>query len=105
MHDNSEISINSAKALMEHSKKKANDAAAANKISQLVSEQVALQKESNELVTKALNETNLKSVKERALHESKSTDAVDVKPNFFGVGVNLNEVWRRFKKWRSKQNT
>ena len=102
MHENSETSINSAKALMEHSQKKANDVAAANKISQLASEQVALLKESNELAKKALIEANLRSEEERALHESNSTDVVDIKPNFFGLGANLNEAWRTFKKWRSK---
>ena len=87
---------------MEHSQKKANDAAAANKTSQLASEQVALLKESNELATKALIEVNLRSEEERAMHESNSTDVFDIKPNFFGLGANLNEIWRRFKKWRSK---
>lgn len=28
-----------------------------------------------------------------------SEDVVDLKPNFFGVGVNLNSVWRRFLTW------
>ena len=28
-----------------------------------------------------------------------SEDVVDLKPNFFGVGVNLNSVWRRFLIW------
>jgi len=28
-----------------------------------------------------------------------SEDVVDLKPNFFGVGVNLNSVWRRFLSW------
>ena len=47
----------------------------------------------------------LKSEQEKALRESgsgNSTDVVDIKPNLFGLGMNLNEVWRRFKKWRSK---
>ncbi len=60
MHENSETSIHSAKALWEHSQKNANDAKkkeiAANKISHLASEQVALLRESNELATKALLE-------------------------------------------------
>ncbi len=102
MHENSETSINSAKALMEHSQKKANEAAAANKTSQLASEQVALLKESNEIATKALIEANRRSEEERVLHESNNTDVVDIKPNIFGLGANLNEAWRRFKKWRSK---
>ena len=102
MHETSETSLNSAKALMEHSQKKANDAAAANKTTQLAFEQVALLKKSNELATRALNEANLRSEEERALHESNSTNVVDIKPNFFGLGANLNEAWRRFNKWRSK---
>jgi hypothetical protein len=28
-----------------------------------------------------------------------SEDVVDLKPNFFGIGVNLNSVWRRFMAW------
>jgi len=44
----------------------------------------------------------LKSEQEKSLRESNSTDVVDIKPNFFGLGMNLNEAWRRFKKWRSK---
>ena len=106
MNDNLETSINSAKAFAEFSQKKANDAkkkeAATKKNSQLASEQVALLKESNELARKALAEANRRSEQERALHESNSTDVVDIKPNFFGLGANLNEAWRRFKKWCSK---
>jgi len=47
----------------------------------------------------------LKSEHEKILRESSSsnsTDVVDIKPNFFGLGMNLNEACRRFKKWRSK---
>jgi len=45
----------------------------------------------------------LKSEHEKNLRETNSTDVVDIKPNFFGLGMNFNEVWRRFKKWLSKQ--
>ena len=106
MNENLEPSLHSAKAFAEFSQKKANDAkkkaAATKKASQLASDQVALLKESNELAKKALTEANLRSEQERALHESNSTDVVDIKPNFFGLGANLNEAWRRFKKWHSK---
>ena len=48
----------------------------------------------------------LKSEHEKkTLHKSNSnnsTDLVDWKPNYFGLGMNLNEAWRRFKKWWSK---
>lgn len=27
------------------------------------------------------------------------TDVIDLKPNFYGIGVNLNEGWRRIKSW------
>lgn len=30
------------------------------------------------------------------------TDVVDIKPNFFGLGLNLNEAWRRLKSRFSK---
>ncbi len=103
MNDNLETSIHSAKALAEFYQKKANDAkkkeAAAKKSSQLASEQVALLKESNELAKKTLAEANLRSEQERAWHESNSTDVIDIKPNFFGLGANFNEAWRRLKKW------
>ena len=106
MHENTEVSVSSAKALMELNKKRKKEAlrkeAAASKTTQLASEQVALLKESNELARKALAEANLRSEQERALRESNGTDVVDIKPNFFGFGANLNEAWRRFKKWRSK---
>ena len=106
MHENSETSVHSAKALMELNQKREKEAkrkeAAAEKTSQFASEQVTLLKESNELARKALAENNLRSEQESALHESNRTDLVDIKPNFFGLGANLNEAWRRFKKWRSK---
>ena len=106
MNDNSETSFHSAKAFAELSQKKAIDAkkkeAATKKANQLASKQVALLKESNELAVKALAEANLRTEQNRALHESNSTDVVDIKPNFFGIGANLNEAWRRFKKWCSK---
>lgn len=106
MHENPEAYVSSAKQLMELNQKREKEAlrkeAAANKTTQLASEQVALLKESNELARKALAEANLRSEQERALHESNGTDVVDIKPNFFGLVANLNEAWRRFKKWRSK---
>jgi hypothetical protein len=30
-------------------------------------------------------------------------DVIDVKPNFFGLGINLNESWRRVRKLWSKK--
>lgn len=47
----------------------------------------------------------LKSEREEKLRKSGNetkTDVVDLKPNFFGLGINLNESWRRVKKWWSK---
>ena len=47
----------------------------------------------------------LKSEREEILRDSSNenkTDVVDLKPNFYGVGINLNESWRRVKKWWSK---
>jgi hypothetical protein len=38
----------------------------------------------------------------RESDRSNSTDVVDIKPNFYGIGLNLNEAWHRFKKWFSK---
>ena len=31
------------------------------------------------------------------------TDVIDIKPNFYGLGINLNEASRRVKKWFTKQ--
>jgi len=57
MHDNSEASMHSAKALMDLNQKREHEAlqkeAAANKTSQLASSQVALLKEANDLAVKA----------------------------------------------------
>ena len=82
MHKNPEVSVSSAKALMELNQKIKKEAlrkeAAASKTTQLASEQVALLKESNELAKKALAEANLRSEQERALHESNGTDVVDI---------------------------
>lgn len=107
MNEYLEPSLHSAKAVAEFYQKKANDAkkkaAATQKADQLASEQVALLKESNELAKKALTEAKLRLEQERALHESNNTDLVDIKPNCFGLGVNLNEVWRRIKKWLNLQ--
>lgn len=106
MHENPEAHVSSAKQLMELNQKREKVAlrekAAANKATQLASELVAVQKESNELTKKALTEANLRSEQERALRESNGTDVVDIKPNFYGLGFNLNEVCRRIKKWCSK---
>lgn len=106
MHENPEAYVSSAKQLMELNQKRKKEAlrkkAAENMATQLASEQVALLKESNELARKALAEANLRSEQERASHQSNGTDVVDIKPNFFGLGANLNEAWRRIKKWRSK---
>jgi hypothetical protein len=46
----------------------------------------------------------LKLEQEKALRAlgGNNADVVDIKPNFFGLGVNFNEVWRTLKKWRSK---
>ena len=106
MHENPEAHVTSAKQLMELNQKREKEAlrkkAAESMATQYAHEQVALLKESNELARKALAETNHRSEQERAMHESRSTDVVDVKPNFFGLGLNFNEVWRRVKRWRSK---
>jgi len=31
-----------------------------------------------------------------------TTDLLDLKPNFYGVGININEAWRRFARWFGK---
>ncbi|MES9970302.1 MAG: hypothetical protein ABW092_09725 [Candidatus Thiodiazotropha sp.] len=44
-------------------------------------------------------ERETKSISER------EEDVIDAKPNFFGFGVNLNALWRRVKKWRSRNDS
>ena len=99
MHDNPELQVSSAKQLMELNKQKEKEARRIREAEQqsrkLESEKIALLRESNELAKKALREEN----QEKQKH---STDVFDLKPNFYGLGVNFNELWRRFKKWCSK---
>lgn len=35
---------------------------------------------------------------------AKQTNVVDIKPSFYGVSVNLNELCRRARQWLSKRN-
>ena len=99
MHNNPELHVSSAKQLMELNKQKNKEARrireAELQARQLESEKIALLKESNELAKNVLAEANHKN-------KENSVDIVDAKPNIFGFGVNLNEIWRRFIKWRSK---
>jgi len=41
-------------------------------------------------------------INERESTNENKADMVDLKPNFYGLGINLNEVWRRVKKLWSK---
>lgn len=41
-------------------------------------------------------------ISERESGNENKADVVDLKPNIFGLGINLNESWRRVKKWWSK---
>ncbi len=102
MHDNPELNVSSAKQLMELNKQRDKEARRIREVEQqarqLESEKIALLRESNELAKKTLIETSQNTQKYNA-------DLVDLKPNFFGFGANLNEAWRRFKKWRAKEIT
>ena len=33
-----------------------------------------------------------------------NNDILDLKPNVYGIGINFNEVWKRFKNWFLKKN-
>ncbi len=33
------------------------------------------------------------------------TDVIEIKPSFYGVGVNFNEAWRRVRRWISNKKT
>jgi septal ring factor EnvC (AmiA/AmiB activator) len=99
MYDNPELHVSSAKQLMELNKQRDKETRRMRETEQqarqLESEKIALLRESNELAKNALREVNQNTQKNNA-------DLVDIKPNFFGLGANLNEAWRRFMKWRSK---
>ena len=99
MHDNPELHVSSAKQLMELNKHKDKEARRKHEAEQqaikLEYEKIALLKESKELAKQAAVDSS-KNTQEH------NTDIVDIKPNFFGIGANLNEAWRRFKKWRLK---
>ena len=104
MYDNPEMHVSSAKQLMELHKKQEKEAQRIRSIeykaAQLASEQVALLRESNELARQSLEAENLRAKQEEA-QRYKSTDVVDIKPNLYGFGFNLNEAWRRLNKWLS----
>ncbi len=99
MYDNPELHVSSAKQLVELNKQKDKEARRIKEVEQQArqfeSEKIALLRESNGLAKKTLTEANQNPQKQ-------SADLVDIKPNFFGLGANLNEAWRRFIKWRSK---
>lgn len=47
-----------------------------------------------------------KAIKDRITElQSKSPqiDVIQIKPSFFGIGVNLNEAWRRLRRWKSNK--
>ena len=94
MNEKLESSLHSAKAVAEYYKNKAIEDEKEKNSCRLASEQVALLKE--------IRNANLRAEQERALRKPKNTNLVDVKPNFMGISVNLNEVWRRIKKWYLK---
>ena len=99
MYDKPELHVSSAKLLMALNKQRDKETRrireAEQQARQLESEKIALLRESNEIAKKSLTEVNQKPQKH-------SADLVDIKPNFFGFGANLNEAWRRFIKWYSK---
>ncbi len=101
MSDSTELHVSSAKQLMELNKKKEKEERLKNaaeiqarqiQARQIEAEKIALLKKQNELTEKHIEETNKRH----------SADLVDIKPNFFGIGANLNEAWRRVMKWLSK---
>ena len=59
-------------------------------------------------VEMAIEELKMDIAKEEKApaHKTKpanQADVIDFKPNFYGIGVNLNEAWRRFKGWFSRK--
>ena len=99
MHNNPELQVSSAKQLMELNQQREKEARrkkeAEQQAKQLESEKIELLKESDELAKQASTEANQMS-------HGHSTDLCDFKPNIFGIGPNLNEMWRRIKQWRLK---
>ncbi len=46
-----------------------------------------------------LDIANSEESEDKKNEPSAKTNLVDIKPNFYGIGINLNEAWRRFKNW------
>ena len=38
-------------------------------------------------------------------NSTKQPNVVDIKPSFYGVSININELWRRARRWLSKKKT
>jgi len=43
-----------------------------------------------------------KNAPEHCNDSANKTDVIDIKPNFYGFGININEAWRRVKGWFKK---
>jgi hypothetical protein len=109
MNDYPGITFHSAKAVADYYSNKEVEAkkkqADAIKAKQLESEKIALLKESNKFAEQTLTTAKLNLAQVSTIHKVNRADVVEMKPNFFGFGLNLNEAWRRFRKSHLKQNT
>ncbi len=47
--------------------------------------------------------TELQQTDDQNADHSQHANVVDLKPNFYGVGLNLNEAFRRFRQWWSSK--
>jgi hypothetical protein len=44
-----------------------------------------------------------RAITDRITELESRTDVIEAKPNFYGLGVNLNEAWRRLRQWWTKK--
>ncbi len=44
-----------------------------------------------------------RAITDRISELESQSDVIDAKPNFYGFGVNLNEAWRRLRRWWEKK--
>ena len=43
-------------------------------------------------------------LKNKMVEKESESDVFDIKPNFYGIGLNMNELWKRIKKLIKRQN-
>lgn len=69
----------------------------------------ALKKADYQLSDRDINSGYRRAIKDLIIEREsknifeKQADIIDIKPNFFGIGINFNETWRIVRKWWSSK--